>query len=481
MIRLSTKRGRMFFGREREIALLRRKETDDRTPLIAVYGRRRVGKTALVEKAYEKAVIWKFEGLEGAGKREQIKHFIFTLRQYNSSERLLQRKAVTSWEEAFVALSECIGEKPVMVFFDEFQWMASMRGQLVSVFKWAWDNYFSKKRGCRFVICGSVSSFIVKKVLRSSALYGRINLELHLMPLSIEESAGLYDGKRTPREALDIYLSLGGIPQYLLELRQNESAVQNLVRLALTPNGYFFNEYQRLFVSHFAKNKAYEHILKSLAIKRVQDSAAVERAAGVSSGGTFSSLIDDLEMAGFIERFNPLEKDRNSKLVRIRLIDEFLDFYFTFVEKNRKEIEQGTLKGYELLTGPKFEQWRGYAFERFCRKHPKAIAQALGFSAIRYQSGSWFKSTEKETIQADLVFERADKVITLCEAKYVGQLKSEAASNVIRQAEALSRHFRRPVQKVLILAYSIPLPVTVKNSFDVVLYADEIFFKDKNN
>jgi AAA+ ATPase superfamily predicted ATPase len=467
----------MFIGREEEIALLRRKENDDRAPLIAVYGRRRVGKTALVEKAFEKEMIWKFEGLEGAGMREQIKHFMFTLRQYSRHESLGKHTKLTRWEEAFIILGECIGEKPVVVFFDEFQWMASMRGQLVSVFKWAWDNYFSKKKGCRFVICGSVSSFIVKKVLRSSALYGRIHLEVQLKPLSMKECAGLYDGRRPAGEVLDIYISLGGIPQYLLELRQNESPVQNLVRLALSPHGYFFNEYQRLFVSHFSKNKAYEHILKSLALKRVQDSAALEHASGLSSGGTFSSLLDDLEMAGFIERFSPLEKERNSKLVRIRLIDEFLDFYFTFVEKNRKEIEQGTLKAYELLTGPKFEQWRGYAFERFCRKHAKAIAQALGFSGIRYRSGSWFKSMGKETIQADLVFDRVDGVITLCEAKYVGKMKSEAGSNILRQAEALGDYFRRPVQKVLMLAYSIPLPASVKNGFDTVLYADEVFFQ----
>jgi AAA+ ATPase superfamily predicted ATPase len=466
----------MFIGRAIELSLLRETKPEGHAPLIAVYGRRRVGKTALVEKAFENEIIWKFEGIEGAGTRQQIQHFLFTLRQYSQNPRVQDLDATATWQEALLLLDICIGDRRVVLFFDEFQWMASMRSQLVSLFKWAWDNHFSKKGNCRFVVCGSVSSFIVKKVLRSTALYGRIDLEVCLKPLSIAECSGFFGSARTPGEMLDLYFSLGGIPQYQLEIRANESAIQNLVRLAFSPHGYFTREYQRLFVSHFAKHKVYEHLLKSLATRRTQDSRDLSHSVGLTSGGTFSALLDDLEMAGFIERYVPLDKNSGSKLIQVRLADEFLDFYFTFIDTNRKEIEEGTLKGFELLTGPKFDQWRGYAFERFCRKHSAAISRSLGFSGIKYRSGSWFGDIRGKKIQADLVFDRADGILTVCEMKYVRTVKTDAVSAIERTVSALTDHYGHPIQKVLVLGNGCTLTPAIRQAFDEILYAEKVFF-----
>jgi len=441
---------------------------------MVVYGRRRVGKTALIEKAFENEVIWKFEGIEGGTTREQIRHFLFTLGTYAGLPAIKPAKPVTLWQEALLLLDKALANRSVVVFFDEFQWTASMRNHLVAVFKWAWDNHFSRHASCRFVLCGSISSFIVKKVLRSKALYGRIDREIELKPLSLCETSVFSGSRRTAQETIDTYLVTGGIPQYLQEVNSGESLVQNLNRMAFVSQGYFVKEFRRLFISHFGRNKLYERILKSLASRHTQDPKALASSVDAQPGGTFFQLLEDLELAGFINMYSPLDKKAHSKLRRARLHDEFLDFYFTFVEPNLASIEEGTFKGFELLTGRAFDQWRGYAFERLCRKHAYAIAGVLGFSGIRYTSGSWF--SRKAAAQIDLLFDRADRVFTVCEIKYCAALASDSAAEIERKTGVLRQLFNRPVQKVLISARRIEIPSSISAVFDHVLFAEDIFF-----
>lgn len=466
----------MFIGRKNEIALLQQENWRDRAQLIVIYGRRRVGKTALVEKAYENELLWKFEGLEDLSPRKQIRHFLFSLGKLTGDDAIIKNK-IDTWEEALLALDNKIGKKKVIIFFDEFQWLASMRKQLVSIFKWAWDNYLKKHKQSKFILCGSVSSFIIKKVLGSSALYGRIDTEIHLKPFSLPECNLFFQKKRLPGEVMEIFMTMGGIPQYLLEVSPGKSLIQNLNDLAFVPHGYFYKEYQRLFISHFSKNLVYEKILRSLARKNVQKNRELANSVKLKSGGTFTTLIDDLEMAGFIERFTPLDKPSHSRLIKIRIVDEFLHFYFTFIESNKKSIEMKTIKGYELLTGPVFSQWQGYAFEQLCIKHAKKIAAALGFSGIRYEYGSWFHSSPEKKAQIDLMFKRGDKVLTICELKYVNQISSGMISMFEKKIAILDQYFAMPIQKVLISGKKIPIPDKITGYFDRVLFAEDIFFR----
>jgi AAA+ ATPase superfamily predicted ATPase len=468
-----------FKGRERELALLREHNWRGRASLVALYGRRRVGKTALVEKAFERDRLWKFEGLEGASAKKQIGHFLLTLSHYVQDPSLARRRDVRTWEQALLLLSEKMGRDPCVVFFDEFQWMAGMRHSLVSIFKWAWDNSFSKKDKCRFILCGSVSSFIVNHVVKSTALYGRVDVELNLRPFSVYDTWRFFDGKRTPRETLDAYLVLGGIPQYLTELNPAKSLVQNLEDLAFSPQGYFYKEYQRLFISHFAKHHLYERILRTLAQKKTgMETSALSRALHVADGGTLSKMLEDLDLAGFIERYTPVDKPVHSRFIRHRIEDEFLDFYFTFIDKNRAAISSGTLKRFDVLTGIAFDQWRGYAFENACRKHRADIARALGFGGIRYRAGAWFRPSKDGATQVDLLFDRADRVLTVCEMKYGGRIGGAAVRERFeRRLAVLKNHYpAHGVQKVLIVAEPTSVPPTLKTYFDAVLTAETIFF-----
>lgn len=465
----------MFYGRNRELALLRDKNLHDKAELIVIYGRRRVGKTSLIETAFNKQTIWKFEGIEGATAQEQIRHFLFLLSKY-SKDTSVSNKKITGWNEAFLLLYEKAKRKKPIIFFDEFQWMASMRKNTVSLFKWAYDNYLGKLKGTKVIICGSISSFIVKKVLKSKALYGRVDKEIHLKPLSIKETAQIIGKMHSKRELLETYFVFGGIPQYLIELKHNKSLVQNLINMAFSPEGYFFNEYQRLFISHFSKNINYEKIVRVLSIKGTLSINGISHNIGIKSGGTLSKLLEDLELAGFIDKFSPLDTKYNSKLVKLRISDEFLNFYFSFVEKYRKSIENETINASEILTSPRFDQWRGYAFERFCRKNSSLISKKLGFSGITYQAGTWFRDNKENNAQIDLLFVRSDRVLTICEIKYINTISASPLINSFEnKIRALKQYYSYSFQKVLILGDKIRIPQKVSNYFDTILFAEDLF------
>jgi len=465
-----------FVGRISELETLRTKDRLGRARLIAIYGRRRIGKTSLIEKAFENETIWKFEGLEGASSKKQLHHFLFLLSKYSEDPSVSSISSGMGWEEALSLLAQKAKGRKLVIFFDEFQWMASMRSGLVSIFKWAWDNHFSHLDNCNFVLCGSISSFIVKRVIRSKALYGRINLEMNLKPFSLAETHDFFGAKWKNEEIMELYMAIGGVPRYLQEIDPAKSVVQNLERLAFSQHGFFFNEYQRLFVSHFSKNHTYEKILKLLAANRILSIPELAGKLKLKTGGTLTELVNDLALAGFVEKFHPVDKGSNGRLTHLRIQDEFLHFYYCFVEPRLSSIEQGTVKTFEILTGSIYEQWRGYALERLCLKHKVNIAKALGFHGIRYEAGAWYKSTGDTGTQIDLLFKRADRIMTVCEIKNRQKLSLELITQFEKKTDFLSKYFYFPIQKVLITGTAVQVPEKIKQYFDTILPASECLF-----
>ncbi len=465
-----------FYGRDGELHLLREPNFRPHAQLLVVYGRRRVGKTALIEEAYKKEVLWKFEGLEGASVKIQLRQFIEQLGEY-SGDMDLKQKRVEDWREAFALLFDKLKTKKVVVFLDEFQWLVQMKTQTVSLFKYFWDNFFSKCKGCRFVLCGSVSSFIVKKIIKSKALYGRVDTEINLQPLKLREIRSFLP-QRSEAEVLEFAMTFGGIPKYLLEINPRLSYLQNLNEYAFSQGGYFFQEFQRLFLSHFSKSPHYEKVVVSL-VNQTLSTEQLARCCGVSPGGTFSQILEDLSLAGFIQRDQPLDLPVRSKVIRYKLLDEYLNFYFSFIAQNRQLIQKGQFEFHQ--TDPKrLAQWQGYAFERLCRRHSLEIAAFLRFSGIGFKSGSWFRSSGKNggSAQIDLLFQRQDKVLTLCEIKHVQRLSGQkVVRDLENKIDVLQHHFPAcGIQKVLILGTKIPVGSSVRRAFDEILFASDVFF-----
>lgn len=445
--------------------------------LIVIYGRRRVGKTALVENAFKDQVLWKFEGLEGDPQNNQIKTFLRDLAFY-SQNSTLKDQSITDWHDAFQLLQQEIQGKKIVIFFDEFQWLATMKSSFVSLFKSFWDNHFQKNPDCRFILCGSISSFMVKKVIRSKALYGRIDQEICLNPFTTYEVGEFFKGQRNFSEILQIQMILGGIPKYLHQLKADKSVIQNMDDLFFHQSGYFFNEYRRLFISHFGQSPVYETVIKTLAHKR-QTADELAKACHTSLGGSFYERLEDLELAGFIEKVIPVGKKLNSKLIYFRINDEYLHFYFKFISPLSRQILSGQSRLGLLTQMKEYEIWQGLAFERFCRKNASLIAKHLGFSGVAYQCGSWFVrgTQKKQGAQVDLLFDRADKVLTICEIKNQKKLSAKKIiQNLETKVQLLEASYpRHSIQKNLILANKIKIPISLQKAFDHILFAEEIF------
>lgn len=471
----------IFVGREQEITALTEANWRDRAVLAAVYGRRRVGKTALVEHAFRDRTVWKFEGLEDASRKTQIALFSKELSRYSQSE---PKPAAHSWDDAFRQLNEALSAycadstRPIVVFLDEFQWMCEMRPALVSLFKYHWDNYLSRHPRAMFVICGSISSFIVRKVIQSKALYGRVDIELQLQPLSIRESQALMRENATTQECLETHMVLGGIPQYLKELNPALSLMQNLNEYAFKSSGYFFREFDRLFVSHFASHPSYEKILREVATAPMPPNE-VARRCNIEPGGGLSRRLEDLVMAGFLSKVRPVDKPDSTRLIRYRLSDEYLHFYFAFIATRSADIASGNVAFTRLAPDPRYRQWQGYAFERLCRKHAHLLAEHLRFSGINYRAGEWFKRSAKGKpgAQVDLVYIRADKVLTVCEMKYVDRIALKPlCESVSLRVEALRQAFPNyGIETVLVLGKACRGQREATGGFDHVLLAEDVF------
>ena len=470
----------MIYGRKDEVRLLREKNWRKQAALVVIYGRRRVGKTSLIEFAYQNETVWKFEGLEGDSSQVQLKHFYQKLCFYLPELRS-KGLSPSNWSDGLVLLAEELKKqnKPVIVFFDEFQWLASQRSPFVSLFKSYWDNYFLKLRYCRFILCGSISSFMVKKVIRSKAFYGRIDTEINLLPLPLPDAALFFEKKRERSEVIEIAMTLGCIPQYLKELNPDFSLKQNLKEYAFSQSGFFFQEFHRLFISHFGKNLIYEKIIEKLS-QKTQSAEQLATYCLTQTGGRFSDLLSDLELAGFIEKYSPLDSGLHSKLILYRIYDEYLHFYFRFIKPNTQQIIHGHFEPSLLLNNVTYRQWQGIAFERLCRKNSKLIAEYLRFSGIEYRCGSWFSHENKNSsgAQIDLLFERKDRILTVCEMKHTESLSGEKlVQDFEKKIKTLKQNYPRfGVQKILILGETIEIPDKVKKYFDSILFAEDVLF-----
>ena len=468
-----------FIGRKYEFKLLKEHLANKTNgSLIAIYGRRRIGKTRLIFEFFKNHNIIAFEGLEGGSTQEQKEHFLSTLAKI-SKDPSFSLHAKSSWSEILIKLSEWLGKKKAIVFFDEFQWIAANRTELVSHLKYVWDNYFTKKNNIHLIVCGSISSFIYKKVLRSKALYGRIDLEINLKPLPANDFIQEYKNKRSILELLEFYLFAGGVPQYLNLYKRSKSVQLNIQSLICSKDSYLVKEFERIFIGHFSKNKHYRSILNFLAKNKYATKDQVERKISITSGGRTTSYLENLELSGFIEEIIPIGSSIDTKLARYRVADNYLQFYFRFIKPKLKLLRQSkeALPLNKLMSEQQYAIWRGLAFERFCSGHHDLISSALGFSAVRYEYGSYYKRADLKTgTQVDLLFKRADDVITLCEVKWQ---KNLSAKKLIEQIEKKKERLEdlkyHHIEPVLITALPVSKDFNKEGYFSRVLTPEDLF------
>lgn len=476
-----------FVGRREELERLGRFVTSPEPAIAAVFGRRRIGKSSLIKEALQGQDALFFDALEERPRREQIAHFMFQLQhqlEISDSTRFPAALAPpASWKEAFLVLFEAIKDKPRAIVFDELQWMANYRHELVSDLKFVWDGFFAKLPGQKLILCGSIASFMINKVIKSSALYGRVDAQIRLAGFSLAETSELLKGRGVD-EILHAQMVTAGVPKYLRLLSEYPSIQLALQDLAFTPNGYLTTEYERIFTSHFGKKPQFARLVSALAehpLGLYRDELA--HSAGVALGGQLSQHLRDLESAGFIGAVTPFNKSDESRHIKYFLNDAYLRFYFSFIRPNLKKIR--SRKATNLFSGISssgaYHAWVGRSFEYLCLQHSDLIARELGFEGIDFTVGPYFTPAKarKGAVQIDLLFDRADDVITVCEMKYSRHPPGIDVIDEMEKKLVLLAGIagRKTLQRVLITRGKVSQELKAAGYFYRIIDVSEVFLR----
>lgn len=470
-----------FIGREFEQQRLERICHENRARILVVYGRRRVGKTELLEQVFKDRNILKFEGIEDGSEAQQMSHVMWQLSEY-AQEPILAKYKPVNWSELFKIISEKTGEGEWTIYFEEIQWLANYKKQFVSELKYVWDNYFRYNKNLVLILCGSSPSFIINEILKSKALHNRSQHELHLKELTPIDSAKLLN-RRSGREVMDAFLTMGGVPEYLVRLNENSSVFLSLCDNSFIENSFFSKEHSRIFASSFASHIHYKDIIEYLSKKHFATRKEILAHLRIQSGGKISKIMNDLEICGFIRKYMPVDSTQTTNVVRYCIGDAYLHFYFKFIKPQQDAIDNGEFNKNpsSALNSDDYYKWLGFAFERMCRKYHHVIANMLGFSAVQYKAGAYFSKATNSILpgyQIDLIFERRDLVYTICEIKYH---RTKTPISVIEEFERKLALFPNKknysIHKVLITAAGAEDSLLNTGYFDRIISLETFFRK----
>ncbi len=472
------KQNENFVGRKFEQSKLQQITGLEQASIVIVYGRRRVGKTELLEQSLTNRNILKFEGIRDKSEAEQRFHVMIQLAAY-TEDALLRDVKVDTWVDVFRYIAEYSKTGVWTIYFEELQWLADYKDDFIAELKYAWDNFFRHNNQLILILCGSAPAFMINHVVHSEALYNRSQFEFHLQDLNPLDAQALLP-KYSMHDVFQAYLTIGGIPEYLLKLNINSSILLSLCQQTFVKNAYFAEEYQRIFVSSLASNPNFKKTIEFLSKKRFATRKEIAAYLKISSGKNLTELLIDLELSGFVQKYTPYNTQSNSTLARYSIGDPYLQFYFKFVEPIKADINKGKFNAEPItaLNSQQYQIWLGYAFERFCRHYDYVIAKILGFSAVQYSSGPFYNRNTMSAdpgFQMDLVFARNDNVITICEIKY---LKLPAKKKIIDEFEAKLEHFPlvqgQTIQKVLISASGAEASLVERHYFDRIISLDDL-------
>ena len=416
----------MIIGRKDEIAQLNRLYNSGKAEFVAVYGRRRIGKTFLVDETFKGRITFRHAGLsplEDGGRKDgflkkQLKHF------YNSLllQGMPRSRQPQSWLDAFFLLEQYLqsiddGSRQLL-FLDELPWLDTQRSGFITALEAFWNSWGCHRDNLMVVVCGSANSWILDKLINNhGGLYNRITYEIKLTPFSLQECRTFFKANNILLSKYDIaqsYMILGGIPYYLGYFEPGKSLAQNIDNLFFAPNAKLRDEFTRLFASIFSNPIELKNIVMALSGKnRGLTRQELIETIGVSNGGTLSQNLRALLASDFIIKYVPFGESK--KNVHYKLVDAFCMFFLKFVDKYNALNESFWL---DNITSPQIVIWRGFAFENLCFQHIKQIKAALGIAGVSSSQSSWTKHASDTGTQIDMLIERKDNVINLCEMKF---------------------------------------------------------------
>jgi hypothetical protein len=409
----------MIIGREKEKQVLLNAYNDEYSQFVVVYGRRRVGKTFLVRETFNYKFTFQHSGIANASRKVQLEEWAKSL----SKHGLKVDSALKNWYDAFSLLDDLIRKsraKHKVVFLDELPWMDTQGSSFVSALEHFWNAYASARKDVLLIVCGSATSWIVDKIIHNhGGLHNRLNHIINLQQFTLHECEEYAKSRKLGmqrRQLLECYMVMGGVPFYWSLLDKNLSLPQNVDKLFFSETGELYDEYDALYRSLFKKPEAYLAVINTLGKKRVGMSRAeIIENSHLEENGKLTTVLKDLEYCGFIRKYN--QPSKMSKNAIYQLIDFYTLFYFKIILENKRHDANFWSKS---VGSSLYNIWCGLAFERVCFAHIPQIKQALSIGGVTTNEYSWSarKTEQHAGAQIDLLLDRNDETINICEIKY---------------------------------------------------------------
>lgn len=456
----------IIIGRNQETQELMRAYSRNQSQLVAVYGRRRVGKTYLIRELFKDEFAFYHTGVSPVELKEenllevQLREFNATLIRYGAEEQEPPTNWTNAFERLIALLSKVPKEKRMVAFLDELPWMDTPRSGFITAFEHFWNGWGAGQENMMLIVCGSATSWIQDNLINSyGGLYDRVNAEIQLSPFTLRETEEMLrmQGVTLSRyDVLQLYMAVGGIPMYLSYVEPGLSLAQIIDKLYFARKAKLKNEFNRLFNSIFRSPDKYIATIKMLAklhkgYSRDDISKKIQ-----TTGKDLTKLLQTLEVSDFIECYKPFENDNRHLLYR--LSDPFCLFYLTQVERKRR----GENFWRDNENSPALAPWRGHAFEDACLKHVEQIKKAMGVSGVASHNSAWTLQgvQDQKGMQIDLIIERSDRVINLCEIKFVNtdfEVKKEYKATLQERLNWIISHVKKNqnVQMTLVTTYGL--------------------------
>ncbi len=409
-----------MIGRKKELAILQNAILDDRSHFIAVYGRRRVGKTFLIREAFNYRFTFQHAGLSEGGLEEQIFGFEASVKDAGGKNTPKRKK----WLEAFEDLKDIVRsstEKKKVIFIDELSWMDTQNGDLLVALENFWNGWASARKDVVLIVCASATSWMMSKVIHNKGgLYNRLTEQIHLEPFILSECEEYVKEKGlalTRNQILQYYMIFGGVPFYWGFLEKGLSIPQNIDRVLFDKNAPLRDEYKYLYASVFKNPAVHIAIVETLGKKKAgMTREEIIAYSGLNNSGDLTVKLEELESCGFIRKYYSYGMKKKNAVYQ--LIDNFTLFYYQFMSDEPSDEHFWS----NQVNTPVINTWQGLAFERVCMEHISQIKKKLGIAGVYTEINSWYvKGDRKKGIhgaQIDLLIVRKDQVINLCEMKY---------------------------------------------------------------
>lgn len=472
-----------FFGRMQLLTQLDELWGRQNAVLVTCRGRRRIGKSTLIERFahISGAKFWSFEGLAPHPRmtnQDQVDAFVRRLEELSATKV----GSCHNWFDAFRQLEKVLPhEERMVLLLDEISWLGRYDANFPGELKFAFDQRFHSRRGLIVVLCGSVSSWIEQNILSNTGFVGRISLDLLVPELSLAEAARFWGARRdriNALEMLDVLSVTGGVPRYLEEVDPALSADENIRRMCFRPNGYLFRDFDDIFSTVFAANSVLKRrVLETLA-RGMMGGAELAAELKVARNGQFTEMMRELELAGFVSLetgTNP-ESGKRMRAVYYRLKDNYSRFYLKYVLPHAAEIKSGR---YEFVTLEALPEWNailGLQFENLVLNNFRSLLKGLHLEGVQVFSASPFRKVGKDGekgVQVDLLIQ-TKKSLVVVEVKRQGEIGESVEREVEEKVARLKVRPGLSVRTALVYAGHLAKSVRASGSFDAIVSAEEL-------